>query len=87
MKNKFKNLQFISKKDLTISKIVTGLLSLLFLYWGLFTNFIFPIWVILTEPSFQNLILLVVRIFLLSGVCIFLGLTFLIMTITKTKKV
>ena len=83
MKNKLKNLHLISIEDLTIAKIVTGLLSLLFLYWGLFTNFIFPIWGILTEPNFANLILLIVKIFLLSGVCIMIGITLLVMTIFK----
>lgn len=83
MKNKLNNLQLISKKDFTIGKIITGLLSLLFLYWGLFTNFIFPIWDILTEPNFANLILLIVRIFLLSGICIMIGITFLVITILK----
>lgn len=86
IKEKLSTIQLVSLKDLlTFKRLTTLFISVLFLYWGIFSNFIYPIIDILTQPNIPNLILLIVKIFLLSGVCVGVGLTFSLITLTKTK--
>jgi hypothetical protein len=79
--NKIENLQLEPIKNLfKLSKLITFLLSTLFLYWGLYSNLVLPIINVINDPTAGNVIITLLRILVLSGICLGLGLTFTIMT-------
>jgi hypothetical protein len=83
MKNKF---QLISLKEFfTGKRIFLALLSLLFLYWGTFSTFLKPIMEAISQPSTSSIILAILKIFILSGLCVGIGSVFAIMSITRPK--
>jgi hypothetical protein len=86
--NKIENLQLEPIKNLfKLSKLITFLLSTLFLYWGLYSNLVLPIINVINDPTAGNVIITLLRILVLSGICLGLGLTFTIMTFFKRKSV
>jgi hypothetical protein len=74
-------LELVSFKELfSLRKLVTFLLAILFLYWGLYSNLVFPIIGVVENPVPMAVFVAILRIFLLSGICVSLGLTFTTMT-------
>jgi hypothetical protein len=74
-------LELVSFKELfSLRKLVTFLLAILFLYWGLYSNLVFPIIGVIEYPTPMNVLIAILRIFILSGICVGLGITFTTMT-------
>jgi hypothetical protein len=79
-------LEFVDTKDLLKpTKIFWLFISSLFLYWGLVNNLLYPILDVLSNPSLENVTIMFVRLFLLSGFLTLVGLALLLMTITKNN--
>ena len=85
LRQKLSTLVFINSKDLIKpTKIISLFLSFLFLYWGLVSNLLYPILDVLSNPNFESVTIMFVRLFFLSGFLTLVGLTLLLMTITKS---
>lgn len=68
-----------------LSNYITLVIGLLLLYWGIFSNLIYPIMDMIKEPTVGVIFIGLLRIFILSAICYFSGLSFLLMTFFKNK--
>jgi hypothetical protein len=81
-----KNFKFVGIKNLfTVNRLLILLISIILLYWGIFSNLVFPIIKIINDPSVGNVLISVIRIFLLSGLLTGLGLSFMLITLSANK--
>lgn len=67
-----KNITLVNFKELITSpwRVMTLLLSFLFLYWGIFSNLIYPIMGFVSDPSLLTVFMALAKIFTLSGFCV-----------------
>jgi hypothetical protein len=85
---KFETLELEPFKNLfKFSKLITFLLATLFLYWGLYSNLLSPVINVVNNPAVGNITIALLRIFILSGICVGLGTTFTVMTFFKRKSI
>jgi hypothetical protein len=66
-------------------RIVTFLLSFLFLYWGIFSNLVYPIIDVVNDPSVLTVLISLAKIFILSGFCVAISTVLGVMSINRTK--
>lgn len=72
---KFKNIETVKFMDFVKSpkRIIYFLMSILFLYFGLFSFLIYPIIDLIKEPTVTNAIWTLFQIFVLSGIFVGIG--------------
>ena len=68
-----------------LTNYITLSIGLLLLYWGIFSNLIYPIMDMIKEPTVGVIFIGLLRIFILSAICFFSGLSFILMTFFKNK--
>ncbi len=68
-----------------LTNYITLSIGLLLLYWGIFSNLIYPIMNMIKEPTVGVIFIGLLRIFILSAICFFSGLSFILMTFFKNK--
>lgn len=68
-----------------LSNYITLVIGLLLLYWGIFSNLIYPIMDMIKEPTVGVIFIGLLRIFILSAICNISGLSFILMTFFNNK--
>ena len=68
-----------------LTNYITLTIGILLLYWGIFSNLIYPIMDMIKEPTVGVIFIGLLRIFILSAICFFSGLSFILMTFFKNK--
>ncbi len=66
-----------------LANYVTLPIGLLLLYWGIFSNLIYPIMYMIKEPTVGVIAIGLLRIFILSAICSVSGMSFILMSFLK----
>jgi hypothetical protein len=75
VKKMFSDFKFVGFKNLfkSYKRLILLLIGSLFIYWGLFSFFIYPIYEIITDFSFTGFLIALFKIFVLSAIFIGIG--------------
>jgi hypothetical protein len=75
VKRLFRDFKFVGFKNLfkSYKRLILLLIGSLFIYWGLFSFLIYPIYEIITDFSFTGSLIALVKVFALSAIFIGLG--------------